>query len=72
MAEESLDLAATLRLTGRRVHNQNADESGNALQLARAIDLSVIDVLCPVRMCGESWCFAPRSAMAVEDSPHNL
>ena len=43
-AEEALDLAAAFGLIGRRVHDEDADGSGDARQLRRAIDLGVVHV----------------------------
>src|SRR5689334_18576178 len=42
--EEALDLAAAFGLIGRRVHDENADGSGDAGQLRRAVDLGVVHV----------------------------
>ena len=43
-AEEAFDLAASFGLIRRRVHDQDADGSGDARQLRAAIDLGVIHV----------------------------
>src|SRR5260370_34673023 len=43
-AEESCHLAATVGLIGTRVHNQSAEGGGNARQLRRAINLSIVHV----------------------------
>ena len=42
--EEAFDLAAAFGLIGRRVHDEDADGSGDARQLRRAIDLGVVHV----------------------------
>jgi hypothetical protein len=42
--EEAFDLAAAFGLIGRRVHDENADGSGNAGQLRGAVDLGVVHV----------------------------
>jgi hypothetical protein len=43
-AEETLDLAAAFGLIRRHMHPQDADGSGDAGQLRRAVDLGVIQV----------------------------
>ena len=43
-AEESFHFAATFRLIGTRVHDQSAEGGGNARQLRRAINLSIVHV----------------------------